>query len=487
MSTVNKYWDKYRERHRSESVEKSDVNKLMTDKQAYISFLEVQLERVAQSVLTTQGFSERIESLQIQLLSSDEKIINLTRLVKLQQTYADSQEEEINHIKKSLEAGAEPKITFSLQNSLEKRLQQIEEKIEYSRFREKEGKHEDYIKDLESALKATESKILGLLNKVTEEIEFKHKKHEKKLENSFEELSNELKSKYEELSKKMKHNKDDFDLENKFKRLNAKVSEIEGKQFGKTNFDEDYDKDHTQEGRLDLCERGLKDLEHFLVAIAEEVKKIEEKQLDTSDIEYRISEKLNSKVEKLGELVRKALNIKTDTIKSFSATPEKTSELLTSKESPKFPSVLSSHSKSYQEDKARSKSKESDSSNSRERTSKSPKSVSSRSKKSNSSSRTPKSKKSNSPIRTPKSKKSLSPRVTPSRKKDGISPVGTPKATTKSKAMEVSIKQKIKNMKTKDNEEKKILMKKDEKKKTKKKNDKKSKLDKLYQELSGKS
>jgi hypothetical protein len=473
MSTVSKYWDKYRERHRSESVEKPDVNKLMTDKQAYISFLEVQLERVTQSVLTTQGFSDRIESIQSQLNSSDEKIINLTRLIKLQQSYAESQEEEINQLKKTLESNHEVRSA----PGLDKKIQYLEEKFEY--YKPKDSKYEDFVKEVETALKATEFKITELLSNVTEEMDAKQKKYQKSIESSLELCSNQMTENYKDLSKKIQK---DPDIENKIKKLNSRIAEIENKTFGKRIEYDDYDKDDNVPQRLLLCETGLKELENFLVAIADEVKKIEEKHLDTSDIEYRISEKLNSKVEKLGELVKKTLVSKKDTIKPHMQ-PEK---IDLSKESPKFPGV-SSISRSYQEDiKPRTKSKDSESSNSHEKASKSPKSVTSRSKKSNSSSRTPKSKKSNSSSRTPKAKKSLSPNTTPTRRKEIISPVGTPKAITKSKAMEASIRQKLKQIKAKDPEEKKIATKKDEKKKTKKKTENKSKLDKLYQELSGK-
>jgi hypothetical protein len=36
---------------------------MMTDRNAYMSFLEVQLERVSSACLTVQGFSERMEQI----------------------------------------------------------------------------------------------------------------------------------------------------------------------------------------------------------------------------------------------------------------------------------------------------------------------------------------------------------------------------------------------------------------------------------------
>jgi CRISPR type IV-associated protein Csf3 len=50
-----------------------DSKRLLTDRSAYISFLEVQLERVTTSCLTVQGFAERIEQLQAQVTTADER------------------------------------------------------------------------------------------------------------------------------------------------------------------------------------------------------------------------------------------------------------------------------------------------------------------------------------------------------------------------------------------------------------------------------
>ena len=84
MSTISKYWEKY-----SASFEKPAV------KDEYTTFLEAQLDKVANVLRLNQGFNERIETLQTQLNTADDKIRNLTQLVKLQQSYAETQEEEL--------------------------------------------------------------------------------------------------------------------------------------------------------------------------------------------------------------------------------------------------------------------------------------------------------------------------------------------------------------------------------------------------------
>ena len=64
-----------------------------------MTFLEVQLEKVSSACLTVQGFSERIEQVQGQQTVQEEKIVNISRLVKLLQSYSDAQEEDSQNLK----------------------------------------------------------------------------------------------------------------------------------------------------------------------------------------------------------------------------------------------------------------------------------------------------------------------------------------------------------------------------------------------------
>ena len=51
-----------------------DKNRLLTDRSAYVSFLEVQLERVTAACLATQGFSDRIDQLQQQISALEARV-----------------------------------------------------------------------------------------------------------------------------------------------------------------------------------------------------------------------------------------------------------------------------------------------------------------------------------------------------------------------------------------------------------------------------
>ncbi len=82
----NSYYEQYK-RTKNVTVEALQGERLLTDRAAYISFLEVQLERVSAACLTTQGFSEHIENLH-------EKQITVAKAVKLSQSYVEHQAEE---------------------------------------------------------------------------------------------------------------------------------------------------------------------------------------------------------------------------------------------------------------------------------------------------------------------------------------------------------------------------------------------------------
>ena len=68
---------------------------LMTDRGAYLSFLEVQLERVSAACLTAQGFEERINGITEITHSSEEKVISLAKLVQLTNTCAEERSREV--------------------------------------------------------------------------------------------------------------------------------------------------------------------------------------------------------------------------------------------------------------------------------------------------------------------------------------------------------------------------------------------------------
>jgi len=53
------------------------------DRNAYITYLETQLERTASACLTVQNFTDRMNLMDNQIVSIEERIINLTRVIKM--------------------------------------------------------------------------------------------------------------------------------------------------------------------------------------------------------------------------------------------------------------------------------------------------------------------------------------------------------------------------------------------------------------------
>ena len=73
--------------------------KTMQDKNAYMTFLEIQLERVSQTCLNSQNIAGKVDTLCAKVSSHEEKIVNISRLLKLLQSYSDAQEEDSDKLR----------------------------------------------------------------------------------------------------------------------------------------------------------------------------------------------------------------------------------------------------------------------------------------------------------------------------------------------------------------------------------------------------
>lgn len=66
-----------------------NAKKLLTDRGAYISFLEVQLERVSAACLTTQTFEKRLAELEAAQTAHDERVGAVSKVLRLNQEYIE--------------------------------------------------------------------------------------------------------------------------------------------------------------------------------------------------------------------------------------------------------------------------------------------------------------------------------------------------------------------------------------------------------------
>ncbi len=104
-----------------------DKQRMMTDRAAYMSFLEVQLERVSASCMTVQAYSERIEAMQTQCNTMEEKILNCGRIIKMMQQY----NEQVTQMAEKLKASVEETTKTSMDRigALEDRFDGLEQKL----------------------------------------------------------------------------------------------------------------------------------------------------------------------------------------------------------------------------------------------------------------------------------------------------------------------------------------------------------------------
>ena len=68
------------------------------DKNVYINQLEDRLEQAAAGCMEVQGFTQRMDLLSGQVGSVEERIVSLTRLIKLLQTNDESHEQDMTKL-----------------------------------------------------------------------------------------------------------------------------------------------------------------------------------------------------------------------------------------------------------------------------------------------------------------------------------------------------------------------------------------------------
>ena len=185
MSTLDAFWEKYKQKNTNESF----WNNTGVNNKAYTSFLETQFEKVAQAVGITQKFSERIETLETQLTTAEDRIAHLTKLVKLQQTYAESQDEKINQLQ----------TTYT--QELERRLYNLEELLRINLSKKEsqqltESSEQKFINELE--------KLKSYIDNTGHSLDEKLIFLQKKIQTVAEQFRTDLQSDYKDLSQKIK-------------------------------------------------------------------------------------------------------------------------------------------------------------------------------------------------------------------------------------------------------------------------------------------
>ncbi len=81
MSTFAKYMDRYKSRLKQEEPALPNTSRLTTDRNAYIAFLEVQLERVTQSCGDVQRVHDKLSHVEAQVTHNSERMAKAFQLL----------------------------------------------------------------------------------------------------------------------------------------------------------------------------------------------------------------------------------------------------------------------------------------------------------------------------------------------------------------------------------------------------------------------
>lgn len=84
MATYSKYIEKYQKKQ-------ENTKKVPADQETYISFLEIQLEKVSNALISSKTFEERLEGVFEKVSTYDERMGTMMKLLKMLQSFADTQ------------------------------------------------------------------------------------------------------------------------------------------------------------------------------------------------------------------------------------------------------------------------------------------------------------------------------------------------------------------------------------------------------------
>jgi len=136
----------------------------MQDSNAYISFLETQLDKVSSFCLTIESFNSKLEDINLNIKGMEDRFANLSRLNNIQQKQLDINLKEVNEIKDKIKVMDKTIVEYSAKkpSAIEERAKVINFKIsemdykigrieeKYSEINDSLVKHEELLDFLKS-------------------------------------------------------------------------------------------------------------------------------------------------------------------------------------------------------------------------------------------------------------------------------------------------------------------------------------------------
>jgi len=91
MATYAKYLETFIKRHEDELNHEKENKHYITDPHSYISFLELQVEKSSKAVFLTDALAEKIDMMQAQINTLNEKIGNTNKLYQIFESSKEAQ------------------------------------------------------------------------------------------------------------------------------------------------------------------------------------------------------------------------------------------------------------------------------------------------------------------------------------------------------------------------------------------------------------
>lgn len=293
----------------------ADRHRQITDRQAYTASLETQLQRATHALTAAQAFSEKVDVLQTQLNSVEDKVINITRLAKLQQTCSEGQEQELQRL------GAEVTALMSAKSAhdsglLSRKLENVE-----LRLRNLEERGTDHggtainarvVSEIDHSLRETENRIATVLERTNLDIEHKQQLLQEQLTRAMEQCFQDCRALDRRLSETEQfssfgHQRSSLESL-KLPRSGAPDSSflLELREVKESAWNSELTCNRLAEdslNRIAACERLLRDLE-LTVRDTLKIRDAHVAKEDLSALDRKLSEKLNEACDRLGDVVR---------------------------------------------------------------------------------------------------------------------------------------------------------------------------------------
>mmetsp|Transcript_10793 Transcript_10793/g.21123 ORF Transcript_10793/g.21123 Transcript_10793/m.21123 type:complete len:531 (-) Transcript_10793:1539-3131(-) len=302
----------------------ADRHRQLTDKQAYTAALETQLQRATHALTAAQAFTEKVDVLQTQLNAVEDKVINITRLAKLQQSCSEGQEQEISRLTSELNSLMQSKsahdsgmLSRKLEN-VELRLRNLEERAVDPGGTAMKAR---IVSEIDHSLRETENRIAAVLERTNVDFDHKQQIMQDQLTRAMEQCFQDCRALERRIAEVESRSSFGFQR-NSLESLKLSKGGHDGnlmqelKECKESAWNSELTCNRLAEdslNRIAACERLLRDLE-FTVRDNLRGREVSVAKEELDALDRKLSEKLSDACNRLGDVVRAS----TDTARNLS-------------------------------------------------------------------------------------------------------------------------------------------------------------------------